>query len=193
MVGSVCVFLGSSSAAPQSFLALARECGEAIARAGMTLVYGGAASGLMKELADAALGAGGRVVGIIPRQIADRELAHRGLTELVVVDSMHERKATMATRSDAVAILPGAFGTMDEAFEALTWRQLGLHDKPIVFVDPKGVAYWEPLFAWAWNATKQGLLRSEHLAFMERVEGAAALLERLRAEGPHPGAPPKWV
>ncbi|WP_373044555.1 TIGR00730 family Rossman fold protein [Vulgatibacter sp.] len=192
-IRSVCVFLGSSSAPPPPFHELARVVGAGIARAGLTLVYGGASVGLMGELADAALAAGGAVIGVIPRHLVDHEIAHPGLSEQVIVGSMHERKAVMAARSDAIAVLPGGFGTLDEAFEAITWRQLGLHDKPVIFVDPPGVAYWEPLHRWVEAAAANGLVRREHTALFERVEGADALFERLARDEAHPRPPPKWI
>ncbi len=192
-VKSVAVYLASSGAAPEPFHRLAQETGEALARSGLGVVYGGASCGLMGRLADAALAAGGEVVGVIPQHLVDRELAHRGVTELVLVASMHERKQVMADRSDAVAVLPGGFGTLDEAFEALTWRQLGFHGKPVVFVEPPGIPYWAPLFAWAEGAVAAGLLRPEHAAYLERVEGAEGLLERLAREPAHGGHVPKWV
>jgi uncharacterized protein (TIGR00730 family) len=114
-----------------------------LAGAGIELIYGGGRVGLMGLVADAALGAGGRVTGIIPGFLHDRELGHTGVSELIVVESMHERKQRMFELADAFAILPGGLGTLDEAFECITWRQLGLHDRPIVLVDVGG--YWQPL------------------------------------------------
>ena len=121
----------------------ASELGARLAEAGIELVFGGGRVGLMGLLADAALARGGRVTGIIPARLRDAELAHPGVSELVVVDTMHERKALMAERADAFAILPGGIGTLDETFEILSWKQLGLHDKPIFLVDIEG--YWAPL------------------------------------------------
>ncbi|MBV9946298.1 MAG: TIGR00730 family Rossman fold protein, partial [Myxococcales bacterium] len=141
----ICVFIGSRDAGP-SHREAARKTGHAIARRGWGLVYGGASVGSMGVLADAALAAGGEVIGVIPRALVDRELAHPGLTKLVVVGSMHERKATMHALCDAFLALPGGFGTLDEAFEAITWRQLGLHAKELAFLDVDG--FWQPLLRW---------------------------------------------
>ncbi len=190
---SVAVFLGSSSAPPPPFHALAREVGRGLAERGLTLVYGGASVGLMGGLANAALSAGGSVVGVIPTHLVDREIAHRGLSEQVVCTTMHERKAIMAARCDAIAVLPGGFGTLDEAFEAITWRLLGLHDKPVIFVDPPGIAYWEPLHTWVCTAAENGLVGPQHVGLFERVEGAAALFDRLAKDEAHPRPPPKWT
>jgi len=192
-IRSVAVFLGSSSAPPPPFHTLARDVGNELASAGLTLVYGGASVGLMGEVADAALAAGGRVIGVIPRHLVDREIAHRGLSEQVICETMHERKAIMAARSDAIAVLPGGFGTLDEAFEAITWRLLGLHDKPVIFVDPPGVPYWEALHAWVRTAAENGLVGAQHVGLFERLEGAPALLDRLAKDEAHPRPPPKWT
>ncbi len=140
---SVCVYCGSSSRVNDVYKEAARSLGTGLAHAGIQLVYGGGRVGLMGILADAALAAGGRVVGIIPEHIQALEVDHTGLSELVVVGSMHERKRMMVDRSDAFVVLPGGLGTLDETFEIVTWKQLRLHDKPIVIADIAG--YWEPL------------------------------------------------
>jgi len=191
-IRTVAVFLGSSSLPPPPFHDLARAAGTALATSGIAVVYGGASVGLMGELADAALAAGGQVTGVIPRHLVEREIAHRGLTELVVCETMHERKAIMAARSDAIAVLPGGFGTLDEAFEAITWAMLGLHDKPVIFVDPPGVPYWETLQGWVRAAAENGFVGERHVGLFERVEGVPALLARLAADHAHPRPPPKW-
>lgn len=134
----ICVFCGSSSGNDASYRSAARDAARAIVRAGYGVVYGGGRIGLMGELADAALAAGGEVVGVIPAALARVEIAHDGLTRLHVVDSMHERKALMARLSDAFVALPGAFGTMDEFCEILSWRQLAIHDKPIGLLNHRG-------------------------------------------------------
>lgn len=139
----LCVYCGSSGAVDERFRAAATDLGESLAAAGIELVYGGGRIGLMGLLADAVLAGGGRVVGIIPAALRDAELAHPGATELVIVGGMHERKRLMAERADAFAVLPGGTGTLDETFEIVTWRQLGLHDKPIFLVDIAD--YWRPL------------------------------------------------
>ena len=131
----ICVFAGSNDGARESYLIAARELGAEIARRGHAMVYGGAACGLMGACADAALAGGAEVVGVLPRALTSREVAHTGLTEMRIVGSLHERKAVMSALSDAVVALPGGCGTMDELFEAITWGQLGLHEKPIGLLD----------------------------------------------------------
>jgi uncharacterized protein (TIGR00730 family) len=144
-IRSLCVYCGSSDRVDQRYRDAATNLGAALATAGVELVYGGGRRGLMGLIADAVLRGGGRVVGIIPALLRDAELAHQGASELVVVDSMHDRKRLMAERADAFAVLPGGIGTLDETFEIISWRQLRLHDKPIFLVDIDG--YWEPLRA----------------------------------------------
>jgi uncharacterized protein (TIGR00730 family) len=144
-VRRLCVYCGSSPGADQRYRDAAHELGVGLAASGIELVYGGGRNGLMGIVSDAVLAGGGTVIGVIPRHLQDRELAHPGLTELAVVDSMHERKRVMAERADAFAVLPGGIGTLDEAVEILSWRQLGLHDKPVFIVDIAG--YWSPLAA----------------------------------------------
>ncbi len=142
-VRRLCVYCGSARGVDHRHREAARELGERLAEARIELVYGGGRIGLMGVLADAVLAAGGRVVGIIPGMLRDAELAHEGATELLIAGSMHDRKRLMAERADAFAVLPGGIGTLDETFEILTWRHLGLHDKPIFVVDVAG--YWQPL------------------------------------------------
>jgi len=137
-IRSVCVYCGSAGAVDPRYRAAADELGRSVAAAGIKLVFGGGRIGLMGIAADAALAAGGHVTGVIPASLRDAELAHSGLSELVVVATMHDRKRVMAERADAFAVLPGGIGTLDETFEILTWRQLGLHDKPIFLVDIGG-------------------------------------------------------
>jgi uncharacterized protein (TIGR00730 family) len=153
---SVAVFCGANRGASPRFAALARAMGEALGRRGIGLVYGGGNVGLMGVLADGALTRGGRVIGVIPRLLAESELAHRGATEMHVVESMHDRKALMTARCDAFVALPGGLGTMDELFEALTWAQLGIHRKPIYLLDPFG--YYEPLVAQIDRFVAEGFL-----------------------------------
>jgi uncharacterized protein (TIGR00730 family) len=152
---SLCVYCGSGTGVDHRYLEAARDLGRLVARRRIRLIYGGARIGLMGNLADAALASGGEVVGIIPGHLDKTELGHRGATELIVVDSMHRRKFMMFELSDAFAILPGGLGTLDEAFEMLTWRKLGLHDKPIFLVDIAG--YWQPLLALLDHVIAQGL------------------------------------
>lgn len=174
---SVAVFCGSASGARPAYVDAARALGTELARRGMTTVYGGASIGLMGAVADAALAAGGRVIGVIPQQLVDREIAHPGLTELVVVQTMHERKAEMSKRADAFIALPGGFGTMDELFEALTWSQLRIHAKPSGLLDVDG--YWEPLVSWVDHASREGFVREPHRALLVHARAPGALLDEL--------------
>jgi uncharacterized protein (TIGR00730 family) len=144
-IGRLCVYCGSSDGADPRYRTAARELGSGLAARGIELVYGGGRNGLMGCVADAALAGGGRATGIIPVHLQHREVAHTGLSELVVVADMHQRKRVMAERADAFAVLPGGVGTLDETAEILSWRQLGLHQKPIFIVDIAG--YWSPLAA----------------------------------------------
>jgi len=141
----LCVYCGSSDGADPKYRAAARELGAGLAARGIELVYGGGSNGLMGCVADAVLAGGGRATGVIPVHLQHREVAHGGLTELVVVADMHQRKRMMAERADAFAVLPGGVGTLDETIEILSWRQLGLHQKPLLIVDIAG--YWSPLAA----------------------------------------------
>ena len=153
------------------------ELGALIAQRGLGLVYGGASVGLMGAVADGALAAGGEVIGVIPRQLLQREIAHTGLTDLREVTTMHERKALMADLSDAVVALPGGTGTLDELFELFTWSQLGLHRMPIGLLDVVG--YWQPLMAMLDHMVTERLLRAEHRDTLLVDEDASALLHRL--------------
>lgn len=156
---SVCVFCGSSNSVPDVFLNAARLTGQALASAGCTVVYGGARNGLMGALATSALEAGGRVVGVIPRSLVEREVAHEGLSELRTVETLQERKALMAELSDGFLTLPGGFGTLDELFEVLTWAMLRLHDKPCVVVNTDG--YYDEMLAFARRAQETGFVSEE--------------------------------
>ncbi|MBI2394714.1 MAG: TIGR00730 family Rossman fold protein [Deltaproteobacteria bacterium] len=177
----VCVFCGSSPGIRPEYLAMARSLGTALARRRLGLVYGGASVGLMGALADAALAAHGEVIGIIPKALDKREIAHRGLTELHIVDSMHTRKAMMAQRADAFIALPGGLGTLEELFEVMTWRLLGLHKKPAGLLDVGG--YYGPLNAFLARTIDEGFLRREHLA-LEVATDPDVLLDRLAASPP---------
>ena len=183
----LCVYCGSASGADHRYQVAARELGEALAKAGVELVFGGGRVGLMGVLADAVLAGGGRVVGIIPRRLRDAELAHPGAGELVIVGSMHERKRQMAERADAFAILPGGIGTLDETFEILTWRQLGLHDKPIFLVDVAG--YWQPLRDLLDHLSAQGFTASLVPKLLEIVPNVAELMRALGDV--QPAGPPR--
>ena len=143
LIKRICVYCGASGNVDESYRAAAIRMGSVLAENGIGLVYGGGRVGLMGLMADAALAYGGEVVGIIPGHLHEREIGHTGLTQLLVVGNMHERKQTMFEMADAFAILPGGFGTLEEALECITWRQLGLHDKPIFLIDIQ--EYWMPL------------------------------------------------
>src|SRR3984893_17043792 len=174
---SLCVYCGSSGAVEAQYRDAASELGARLAQAGIALVYGGGRGGLMGLLADAALAAEGKVTGITPSHLRDAEVAHRGVTELVVVDSMHERKRLMAERADAFAILPGGIGTLDEMFEIVSWKQLRLHDKPILLVDIGG--YWAPLRALLDHIITKGFARPEARELLLVVPTVAALMAAL--------------
>jgi uncharacterized protein (TIGR00730 family) len=181
-ISRVCVYCGSAGAVGESYREAARQLGRALAGANIDLVFGGGRIGLMGLLADAALAAGGRVTGIIPGALRDAELAHPGLTELVITGSMHERKRVMAERSDAFAILPGGIGTLDEMFEIVTWRHLGLHDKPVFLVDIDG--YWRPLRALLDHLTAHGFAAPLVPRLLEVVGDIPQLLDALRDARP---------
>ena len=176
----LCVYCGSSGAVDEQYREAANELGARLAAAGIALVYGGGRVGLMGLLADAVLVAGGEVTGIIPSRLRDAELAHHGVTELVVVDSMHERKRLMAEKADAFAILPGGVGTLDEMFEILSWRQLELHNKPIFLVDI--ARYWRPLRVLLDHIVAQGFARPETRRLLQVVPTVAALMASLAVE-----------
>jgi uncharacterized protein (TIGR00730 family) len=183
------VFCGSSPGADPAFLDLARELGRTIARAGQVLVYGGATVGLMGALAESALAAGGRVVGVVPRALVEREIAHDGLSELHVVDSMHARKAMMADRADAFIAMAGGLGTWEEFFEVWTWAQLGLHRKPLGILGPR--SFFAPLLQFLDSLVTQRFLRAEHRDMVAVEEDPARLLELLEQHrGP---VVPKWL
>ncbi len=163
--------------------------GQLLAKHGITLVYGGGNVGLMGAVADGCLDAGGRVVGVIPRALAEKESAHPGLTEMHVVDSMHERKALMADLADAFLALPGGFGTWDEFCEALTWSQLGLQRKACAFLNIEG--YYDPLLTMVQRAAQEGFIRAEHRELLLVDTDPGRILERLQNyEVPYV---PKWV
>jgi uncharacterized protein (TIGR00730 family) len=189
-VRRICVFCGASSGRSPAYAGAARELGSELAARGIALVYGGGRVGLMGAVADAALARGGEVVGVIPQELVDRELAHGGLSELHVVASLHERKALMAELSDAFVALPGGFGTLDELLEQLTWSQLGLHDKPIGLYDVE--EYWRPLVALARHATDEGFVREADLAAIAIGTDAVGLLDRLQRMTREARPRPKW-
>jgi uncharacterized protein (TIGR00730 family) len=176
----IAVFLGSSAGSRPEFVSAAAECGRSLAEAGVGIVYGGASVGLMGVLADAALSAGGEVIGVIPHRVFTAEVAHERLTRLEVVASMHERKARIAQLADAFAALPGGLGTLDELFEILTWRQIGLHTKPIALLEVGG--FWDRLVALADFLTDEGFVTEASRGTLLRASDPQELLRVLRAE-----------
>jgi uncharacterized protein (TIGR00730 family) len=171
---SICVFCGSSLGARPEYAAAAGAFGRLLAKRGIRIVYGAGHVGMMGVLADAALSAGGEVIGVIPQMLVDRELAHRGVTDLRIVGSMHERKALMAELCDAFVALPGGLGTYEELCEVLTWGQLGIHQKPCGCLNVLG--YFDPLARMLDHAVKEGFLRSEQRRRFVSTDSAEALL-----------------
>ena len=185
----LCVYCGSNFGTAPEFAATARKLGTAMANRGIGLVYGGGSVGLMGVAADAAMAAGGEVTGVITTQLMNAEVAHKGLTALEVVPSMHERKARLEALADGFVVLPGGFGTVDEFAEMLTWNQLGIIAKPVVLLDVNG--FWGPLLDWMDKAVESGFVRSAHRMLAQRartVDEAIAL-----ATGPAPVTPHKWL
>ena len=192
MISSLCVFCGSSSRVAAVYRQSAAELGTAVARHGLRLVYGGGRIGLMGVLADAALAAGGEVVGVIPEFLRDLEVVHTGLTELRVVPTMHDRKRVMFELADAFVVLPGGIGTLDETIEMLSWKQLGLHDKPLVLIDVGG--FWKRLRALVDDIVAEGFARPEHAGMLTRVSSIDEALEALgHAPPPRVGPDVKWT
>ena len=185
-IRAVCVFCGSQPGTKPAYLQAARELGAQLARRDWTVLYGGGHVGMMGALADGALAAGGRVIGVIPEHLMRPEVAHQGLTELLVVDSMHTRKRIMAGRSDAFIVLPGGYGTFEEMFEMVTWRQLRLHAKPVGLVNVDG--YFDHLLAFLQHAAQQEFIRPQHRDLLSVETSVAALLERLARQA---GAAPE--
>lgn len=191
-VRAICVYCGSSNRVDDVHRDSARRIGRQIGERGLQLVYGGGRVGLMGITADATLAAGGEVIGIIPGHIQELEVEHTNLTELHVVDSMHTRKRMMFDRSDAFVVLPGGLGTLDETFEIITWKQLGLHDKPVVIVDARG--YWRPMIDMLEYMIGAGFARSEHLNLFRVVADVDDIFDALALE-PEPMIAPqaKWM
>jgi hypothetical protein len=175
----ICVFCGASKGRGGDYIVAARETGRLIAARGWGLVYGGGAVGLMGVVADAAMAAGGEVIGVIPETLMKREVGHRRITRLHVVQTMHERKAMMASLSDGFLVLPGGYGTLEEAFEALTWAQLGIQAKGVCFVDTLG--YWSRLLATLDAMAEEGFLRPEFRALALTAPDPAEALALLDA------------
>lgn len=187
-MNSICIFCGSSLGSNPIFQQIAQLTGEAIAKQGKTLVYGGGRSGLMGVVADSALQAGGQVIGVIPRALVDRELAHPGLTKLYVVENMHERKTKMADLSDGFIALPGGAGTLEEIFEQWTWAQLGIHQKPCAFLNVAG--FYEDLLKMIQGTVDNGFSQArfvDKLIASDKIEDILQQFEQYQAPAP------KWT
>ncbi|MEJ2421981.1 MAG: TIGR00730 family Rossman fold protein [Acidobacteriota bacterium] len=176
----VCVFCGSSRGFGPVYAGAAEQLGRSLGERGIGLVYGGGHIGLMGVAADAALAAGGEVIGVIPQALLDRELGHRGLTELRVVQTMHERKALMNRLCEAFIALPGGYGTLDELCEALTWAQLGIHQKPCILLNVEG--FFDQLLALFDHQVEEGFLAAEHRRLLRVERDPSALAESLAVE-----------
>ena len=181
-MSSICVYCGSSPGSDAAFLRAAREIGALAAQRGHTLVYGGGNTGLMGAVADAAIEAGGCVVGVIPDHMVRKELAHNGLTKLHVVETMHERKALMASLADGFLALPGGIGTLEEIIEVFVWMQLGLHAKPCAFLNVNG--YYDPLVSFLTRMADARFLRAEQLAQLIVAREPSEALDRLSSFTP---------
>ena len=186
---SVCVFCGSSSGRGDRYVAGARALGSELAKRGIKLVYGGGRVGLMGEVADAALAAGGHVTGVIPAALVAREVGHNALSEQHVVNSMHERKALMAELSEGFIAMPGGYGTLDETFEILTWAQLGMHKHPVGMLNVDG--YFDKLLGFVDHAIGEGFVRPEYRGMLSIAATPAALLDAMsRYQAP---TVTKWI
>jgi uncharacterized protein (TIGR00730 family) len=181
-LSSVCVFCASSRGVDPAFATAAASLGRLMATRQIQLVYGGAHVGLMGVLADAALGAGGAVHGVITRALEGKEIAHRGLTTLEIVETMHKRKAAMADRAEGFIMMPGGFGTLDEFFESVTWTQLGIHRKPCGILNVGG--FFEPLLALFERATAEGFVRADHRDMIIVEADPATMIDRLSSWTP---------
>ncbi|MFP4472132.1 MAG: TIGR00730 family Rossman fold protein [Bacteroidales bacterium] len=189
MMNSVCVFCGSAVGKNGAYTARARSLGRLLAHRNITLVYGGGNIGVMRVIADSALEAGGEVIGVMPRHIVDREIAHQEITKLHIVGSMHERKAMMAELSDAFIALPGGFGTIDELFEIMTWNQLEIISKPTGLLNVEG--YFNHLMAFIDHAVEEKFVRTEHRSALIVEEDENRLLEKLEKFQPEKAE--KWI
>jgi uncharacterized protein (TIGR00730 family) len=187
---TVCVFCGSSPGARPAYTEATEELARLLAAEGIGVVYGGGGVGLMGKLADAVLAHGGEITGVIPRALVDREIEHRQVEDMRVVDSMHERKALMAELADAFVALPGGIGTLEELVEVFTWSQLGLHRKPCGLLDVEG--YYQRLTDFLDHAVQERFLLAQHRATLMAESDPGALLERLRAYRPD-AVEPKWI
>ncbi|MGB3096701.1 MAG: TIGR00730 family Rossman fold protein [Candidatus Deferrimicrobiaceae bacterium] len=188
-IHALCVFCSSSNLVPEDFRDDAIALADRMAEENITLIYGGGSVGLMGVLADRILDRGGKAIGVIPEFLRTEELAHEGLTEMIVTRSMHERKIEMSRRADAFAVLPGGFGTLDEFFEILTWKQLGLHERPIVVANTG--SWFDPILSYFRQAENQRLISRENLALIEVVESGKQIVDALMRRQDLPGALPR--
>lgn len=186
---SICVFCGSNAGSRPAYVEAAKQMGKLLAGRGIQVVYGGGHVGLMGVVADAALESGGNVVGVIPRALADRELAHGEVTKMHVVDSMHDRKAMMADLSDGFVALPGGYGTFEELCEIITWSQLGIHQKPCGVLNVNG--YYDPLLTQFDAAVEEGFMPAEHRRLVLSDDDPESLLDQLSGAEPPPVE--KWI
>jgi uncharacterized protein (TIGR00730 family) len=189
-VKRVCVFCGSSVGGRPAYASAAREMAAELIRRRVSVVYGGGGIGLMGVLADAVLQGGGEVIGVIPRPLASKELAHPGLTDMRMVDSMHERKAMMASLADGFVAMPGGLGTFEETLEILTWSQLGIHRKPIGLLNVEG--YYDGLLAMIGHAIAEGFVPAEYRALSVTASTPAGLLDLMESWRP-PDFPGRWL
>lgn len=185
------VYCGANLGSSPSFAEAARALGDGLARSNIGVVYGGASRGLMGILADAALAAGGEVIGVLPRSLGHRELAHKHLSQLHIVDTMHERKARIIDLADAFAVLPGGIGTMDEFFETFTWAQIGIHSKPIALIDTDG--FQQPLLAHLRNCVASGFLSQARLDSLLVYNEVADFLNFLSTGAVQPAVAPRYA
>ncbi len=189
-MNSICIYCGSSDKIRPEYLAAARQMGQAVARRGWTLWYGAGSTGLMGAVAQAALDAGGQVVGVIPEMFNTPQLCHTGLTRLEVTATMHVRKARLAEAADAFVALPGGYGTFEEFFEIITWAQIGLHAKPVGLLNT--LDYYAPLLALVARARSEGFIYAEHQALFQAAGEPETLLDQLAAYQP-PAGLERWV
>ncbi|MGA8809752.1 MAG: TIGR00730 family Rossman fold protein [Thermoanaerobaculia bacterium] len=188
-MGSLCVFCGSNPGNDPIYADVARDFGALLATSKIALVYGGGHVGLMGIVADAVLAGGGKAIGVIPRMLWDREVGHRNLTELHIVETMHERKAMMAALSDAFVALPGGLGTLEEIFEVWTWAQLGIHHKPLGFLDANG--FYAPLLSFLDRAVDAGFIREKYRSMAIVDVDPVSLLRRMSEY--EPPVVEKWI
>lgn len=190
MIRTVCVFCGSRPGSSPDYLASAKNLGAVLAAQNRTLVYGGASVGVMGAIADAALLGRGQVIGVMPHALARKEIAHSNLTDFIAVGSMHERKALMEKKSDGFIVMPGGFGTFDETFEIITWAQLGMHSKPIGFLNVRG--FFDPLLAMVKRGIDEGFIPAEHAALLIVDDQPESLLRKMDDYEPPPPVN-KWA